>query len=210
MNKALVTKTVVFVGMFQVSDFDKFFFIKNGIFNEQEILVQSIYTSDFSLIIIKGLNVLILPNQIVISETPLSNNRIKDIALKLGEFIRSNTTALGINFSWNLIVTSSLEDESKRLFFNENNKIYKSIFNTPKAVFGAYMSKEIENGRLKLDIKPQIQKHIITNETTNAINFSFNYHFDIANNDSKEVITSSINKHDTYLKESEEIISIYD
>jgi len=72
------------------------------------------------------------------------------------------------------------------------------------------MSKEIENGRLKLDIKPQIQKNRLTGEISNAINFSFNYHFDISDNDSGEVIKSSINNHSIYLKESEEIISNYE
>lgn len=217
MDKYIADKNIVFVGVFQPSKFDKFFFIKNNIFSEDEILEPTVFNQDISQVITGRTNVVVLFNQVIITQVNTVEDDLMDIAMNILSILARDVTALGINFTWNAKPQVSLQVDSKLLFFNENNKMFANFFNVPDAVYGSYVSKDIENGRLKLNINPQIVKQVKeagdvkqTQILAEIINFAFNFHFEIENKEFNKILFDAIGNYYILKKDSENIMSTYD
>ncbi len=214
MNTSQAGITIVFVGVFQVADFDKFFFIKNDFFKEEEIKNAPIFTPEIAQININGINILITGQQIIITQFKMEEERGKEIALLFAKYITHNMQAVGVNFAWNLIPTESLEKATKEYFFNEQNKMFTEYFNSTDTIYGSYVSKNFMRGRLRLEIKPQIVTKVNiktqeTSETTNVINFAFNFHYQVPTKGEISMLVEFINDYKHFLKESEKIMALY-
>jgi len=211
MNKSLSGKTIVFVGVFQPSKFDKFFFIKNNILNEEEILDSSVFRQDIVQLYTSDVSIVIFATQIIFTQLKITQDRIKEISSIFISVVKPDVTAAGINFTWNIIPRKSLEEDSKMYFLNEKNKMFSNFFNTPDSIYGSYVSKDILNGRLKLDIKPQnINQGTNVKSFVRLLNFAFNFHFDIDSKDNHVGLLKTIDNYNQLLSESEKIMYSYE
>jgi len=211
---SLKIRNIVLVGAFNPMVFDKYFFIKNQIVKEDEILVGSVFgTLGGMQLVSNKFNIIISLKQIIISATKSESNEdeISKIILSIieaGKIV--NVTAMGINFHWFLEETSkTLEEISKHYFYNDKLKLFSKFFNADNSMFGVYASTNFKDSRLKLDVKPNKLQDIIKKTFQEEISFAFNFHFDIKNqNDNLELI-KYLNDYNSYRKESDRIISIY-
>ncbi|MEI8203786.1 MAG: hypothetical protein WCH34_12270 [Bacteroidota bacterium] len=227
MNTTLKIKNIVWTGILPNIEFDRYFFVKNNIFNESEILPNSQFgrigtTQLFTTKYYLSSNIIANPtpgvppiNHLVLNsidpsiKDDLINEKMISI-IKSGEIIEC--TGLGINFNW--FITLDFEETSheigKSFFYSNEIKLISRFFNTEDAEYGIYVSKDFKNSRLKLDVKPIIYQAIADPSVKNrGFNFAFNFHFDIVNkNDYSEVI-EILKKYNDFKEESELIISIY-
>ena len=212
MNQPVTGKNIVFVGNFQPSKYDKLFFVKSGIIKEEDILDSSVFNSDIVQMSSYNVHVLIINNQIVINSLDNESEKLKQLARVFLDISKQDITALGINFTWNKPVVDSLEADTKKLFFNDNNKILSNSFTNEDAVFGSYASKNFRNGRLKLEIKPQILKGQGTRNEFVAtfINYAFNFHYDLLNGQEKTVFSEALEDFDILFQETIKIMSVYE
>ena len=201
-------KNIVLVGNFNPSYFDKYFFIKNGIASEEEILKNSVFNAlGVMQLVCDKFSVVINTNQIIISaQHPVHKDveidKLMRTLIEAGNLL--NLKALGFNFHWFLWDESkSFNELSKELFYNNNNKMFTDIFNTNDSMYGAYVSKDIKESRLKLDIKP------VNTPELNAINFQFNFHFEIRDKSTSSEATEYLNDYNFYVDACDKIISIY-
>ncbi|MFA6090001.1 MAG: hypothetical protein WC755_09165, partial [Candidatus Woesearchaeota archaeon] len=98
---------------------------------------------------------------------------------------------------------------------NDKVEIFSKHFDNSDAVFGVYASKNFKNSRLKLDVKPSKVQELNNlqiarkdTEPKQVINFIFNFHFDIKNNEITEIV-SHIENYKEYINEAENIIALY-
>lgn len=85
--------------------------------------------------------------------------------------------AVGINFTWFVRFSEcTLGQYSKMRFGRQDSPTYLH-FDTPDARYGGYFSKDLNNCRLKLDVKPL---HVAFEEKpTEVMQFAFNLHRDL-------------------------------
>lgn len=214
MNASLIIKNIVLIGNFNPSNFDKYFFIKNNIASESQILGNSLFNAIGAVqLITTEFNILISVNQIIITDLIPDNNndKISEIIssiIQLGNLV--TITAMGINFNWLVTDESkSFNKLSRDLFYRDNIEILSNYFNTDDSMFGLYASKTFKDSRLKLDIKPSDLQNKITQIKISGIMFGFNFHFEIKNRTTTDEVLSYINEYVAYKEESEKLISIY-
>ena len=203
----LIVKNIVLVGVFNPSIFDRYSFINRGVLKEDDILPTSLFMNIGSQIITNDLNIIINPNQIVITSTAPDNkvDGINNLVIDLiTKWEISNITALGFNFHWVIDpMIESLEEKSRELFYSENIKLFSEFFNNPDSTFGVYASTNYKDSRLKLDVKPMIE--IGNNFANKSLHFIFNFHFEVKNLD----LLKCLYEFNEYLSESENISSNY-
>jgi len=208
----LNVKNIVLVGDFRSSipNIDKYFFIKNDILNEDEILPISRFDSiGGSQISTTDITILIAQNQIIVSTNlPEDNKNISEILHRIIKYAKlSEVTALGINFHW--LLTDSYENIqkiSKKYFYNSESKIFSQNFDDEQSMFGAYASKNFLASRLKMDIKPSTKLEVPNEKISDVLNFSFNFHFDIKPESSLQSINNILGDYLLYFEEGEQII----
>ena len=210
MQTKLQVKNIVFVGFFEISKFDKYFFIKNNIVEENEILEGSrfdtiggiqIFCQKFDLVIT---NIQLVISSKLFNEGNINISEVADSIIKAANI--TNLTAFGINFHWWMEdIDQSLPNVTRELFYNSNIKLFSTFFNEKDSVFGLYASKDFKNSRLKLDVKPGklLEKEI------DVITFTFNFHFDIKNKSDNSEVFSALLDYDSFQEESEKMLSIY-
>ncbi len=207
MSTSLKVRNIVLVGSFNPSTFDKYFFIKNRILQEEEILPNSLFESI-------GVNLLSAKFQITITFNQFIINSFEDKIIEiLVSIIKaaniSKVTALGFNFNWFLTGEGkSIEQISKNYFYSDKINLFSKYFDTADAMFGVYASKNIKDARLKLDIKPSVFQEINNPDSQNIIHIVFNFHFDIKNKDGSELL-KYLNDYDYYTEENKKIVSLY-
>lgn len=205
-------KNIVLVGKFNPASFDKYFFIKNEILKEEEILTGSIFGALGGMQLVSNkYNIIISINQIIISATnpEKDDDEIEATIISLIKGAKKvNVVALGMNFHWHIEDSEkSMEIISKEFFYNDKLDLFTKFFNSEDALFGAYASINYMDSRLKLDIKPN---NIIDNASKkNVMNFAFNFHFDIVNRDDNSELIKYLSDYNAYKEKSEEIISIF-
>lgn len=215
MDINLGVKNIVLLGTFDTSFFDKYFFIKHKIAKEEDIKNVSLFNANgVTQLITKDFSVVITPNQIIVSEydaikDAVDINEVAESIIKHSDV--STVTALGINFHYLLSDKKiSREDATKQYFYNDKIEIFQEFKDSKDALYGAYVSVDYEDSRLKLDIKPM--KATFNNKTPvlteDVIGFQFNFHFDIKDNH-QEKLLKHLKKYKLYKKKSEEMIVVY-
>lgn len=180
MEKGYLNKNIVFIGDFKPSKFDKFYFIKNQLLNEDDFLEGSVFLPDIAVIDTGNYLIEVNHNRFSI------NFKIVDSKIDFEKLILvlkdSNVRAFGFNFKRALFLNNV--SDTKRFFYFEKN-ILNSHFDTENSAYGYYVSRDFEGSRLKLDMKPvQLQK-VDENLLVDALDFSFNFHFESANFEEK-------------------------
>lgn len=209
-------KNIVLIGNFQslIPSFDKYFFIKNNIVAENEILPNSIFDTIGGVQLISNkFYIIITGNQIAVTATKPENNDDK-INSVLSAIIKAaniiNIEALGINFHIFIVDNSvTMEELSKKYFFNEKIDVFSKYFNTPDTRYGAYASINFKDARLKLDIKPSVILSNADQKKQEGINFAFNFHFDIKSKIDNSEVIKYLGDYNLYEDETGKVISLY-
>lgn len=206
---SLTVRNLVIVGDFIPSKFDKYYFLKNNIFNEEDILEQSVFVGEFCQLLTNKYSLLILPNQLVFNELiPQKDDALGKIMEQIASTSEFAASALGYNLHW-YIHADNTKEIAKKYFYNENSALIKNFFDTADSNYGCYVSKDFGKARLKLDIKPNILKHPVTGEE-NILVFAFNFHYDLNEVNFKVEILSILKELNSYNNEAEKIMSIYE
>lgn len=203
MNTRLEVKNIVLLGDFQPNKFDKLFFIKHDIFTEDDFDDNSIFTTEFVQINSKNFSLFIVPNQIIFNS--LLENFV-DVFEKIIRSVILKLTAMGINLHYFSFFNEELNVVSRKLFYNENDKIAKNFFNDNDSNFGSYYSKNFKESRLKLEVKPVIMENEIDPSKQQGIMLAFNFHFVINNNSEALAVLAD---YKSYFEESIKIINNY-
>lgn len=230
MEIVLMTQDIVLIGLFNPSKFDRYTFIKNKILKEDEILDQSLFLPENVNIVTRDFNIIINPNQLIISSLNGYHKKLSEILLKILNVTEILTlNASGFNFRYfikPIYNESEISEFVKSKFYNPNNPIQSEYFNED-SMFGFYSSKNFKNTRMKLDVKPitinlisqnnqLVQKVTLDKELSKSISvnnksvqFEFNYHkdYNISEN-SIGVLKELIENYQTYKSESDKIIKL--
>jgi len=210
MEISLTVKNIVLIGEFQPSKFDKYYFLKNNIFDENEISDESIFNSDFTIVVARGFNLTILTNQIVLTENePKVQSSITDLMSKIVSSSNFVGSGFGINIHWYLFSGEKTSELAKKYFYNDKSEI-NTFFNDGSVSYGSYLSKDFKNSRLKLDIKPATVVRIDSKSEQKIISFAFNFHTDLVNENFREEILKSLSEINDYMEETRKIVSIYE
>jgi hypothetical protein len=210
METSLTVKNIVLLGEFQPSKFDKYYFLKNNIFEEYEISEESLFTSDFTIVIARGFNLTIVANQLVLNEIePKTDDAISELMSKIVSTCAFIGTGFGINLHWYLFSGDKTSEVAKKYFYNEKS-VLNTFFNEENVSYGSYISKDFGNSRLKLDIKPATVVTIDSEIEQRIISFGFNFHTDLKGDDFKADIFKSLSEFKDYINETFKIISLYE
>ena len=210
METSLTVKNIVLLGEFQPSKFDKYYFLKNNIFEENEISDESLFTSDFTIVIARGFNLTIVANQLVLNEIePNTDDAISELMSKIVNSSIFTGTGFGINLHWYLFSRDKTNEIAKKYFYNEKS-LLNPFFSGENVSYGSYISKDFGNSRLKLDIKPATVVTIDSEIEQRIISFGFNFHTDLKDEDFKADIFKSLSEFKEYINETIKIISLYE
>ncbi|MFZ1785383.1 MAG: hypothetical protein WAU23_09260 [Ferruginibacter sp.] len=213
MNIDIKNKNLVLIGQFNPLQFDKYFFIKNEFFSEEEISDKSIFSEFQVHLFSKHFAMLIHLDRIQISDLSPDydgENELPDFACKLLSLVNNSfpLIAIGINFQWFVHDgNKSIENLSKEVFYSKDISIFEKYFNTEDVAFGTYVSKKIKDARLKLEVKPIVAMNIKNKTGETLLNWLFNFHIDLPENCDQTQVNSYIKDFDYYKNESLQIIS---
>ncbi|MGQ3088862.1 hypothetical protein, partial [Flavobacterium sp.] len=179
MTKELKIENITLIGIFKPNLFDRYFFDKNDIINESDILEKSSFQGDIVQVITKKFALMMteVHFSITADNDYLGDSGISDIILKIFDVFPLNVSGSGINFHWFLKTEDgNINSLSKDLFYNPNNKIVDEYFSDDinDNSYGFYASKNFLECRLKLDAHPIVYTEN-GKEPEKAILFDFNY-----------------------------------
>lgn len=195
MEKRFIESNIVIIGDFKPSVFDKLYFIKRNLINEDDFLESTVCTPSFCKIETNDLIIIIESKKIVII---LKNGKNKDLRTLADNFISegsSNVIVVGFNFKW-IIFLDEIYSHTKSRFFSNTNTSLNNHFNTDNTAYGTYMSRDFNNSRMKLEVKPNILKQVNNSQQKNILMFDFNFHIESTKNN--PMFKESLNDYKSY------------
>ena len=150
---------VITTSVFNPSILSQLWLVKHGILREADSTqgcmfsdaVVQVQTVDFALLVLPQ-QIQFVPKQRADAHD-LVNAHVRRILTALPE---TPYTAVGLNFTWHIDpAPEPLESVTRKMFFNKSSKLC-AAFDADDANFGMYLSKNVNNARLKLDIKPVV------------------------------------------------------
>ena len=196
MNPANV---VIIARQFNPSIISQYWLIKNGIFTEEEIQPDSIFSPVIANVHSKDCQILVLPEQLQFMSKLIDQSGQELLISKLGKIVQALPhtpfVAVGLNFSWQVYDEDDVSSAAlgRKLFFRGDSPLYK-FFDVDDARFGSYMSRDILGCRLKLDIKPVTVP--CPEGVSNRLLFGFNFHLQLTEDDKAESILNLFQKWD--------------
>lgn len=216
MESKLFVQNIVLVGQFTPNFFDKYFFIKNNIFNESDFFGKGFVdvidghqflASDYHFII-QSTQIILSNHNVDSTKQRLTIDKIAAIMINQGQ--EGFISAMGLNFNWHLNSNESLHETTKKYFFNKDIKVFSKFFDNEKAYYGVYASKEFNGARLKLDIKPTTVTNNLEKTISELVVFNFNFHIEVKDQkETAEDILNYINNYNDFFNESKKIVKSY-
>ena len=124
MEISLTVKNIVLIGEFQPSKFDKYYFLKNNIFEESEISDESVFSSDYTVVVARGFKLTIVQNQIVLTEyEPKFEDTMADLMSKIVSTSSFIGSGFGINLHWYIFSGDNTNLLVKKYFYNEKSEL---------------------------------------------------------------------------------------
>lgn len=212
MKAQLLEKNIVINGIFNPSELDKYFLIKNNFLAEDEFAklrippTFSVFESNFET---SNYRVNVYPNRMMTSSINLidGHDNIEIFTSSLINAMKSHKISnYGINFDFVVDFENNekLTKITRELFYPKDSTFFNTFFNESNVRLGTYVSKDVEKARLKLDIKPI--KNIIKDlkqTDFNGLLLKFNYHFE------NNIEISEINNLKNYWAETIKIINFF-
>lgn len=210
MKKNLVGHSVVIINTgIAPSSFNSYWLVKNGILKEEELNNNHIFTNN--VVELNGDNYVLTITGNSFQIRAINNLQDLEYCIneKLNKIIDVTTNTIyvsvGVNFNWIIEPTDDdFKKLSRKLFFKKDSNVF-TFFDEDDATFGSYMSKNFDDARLKLDIKPIYTNQDI-GDKKGAIHFNFNFHYDIPEGDRSEKLKIFIKKWNLFYNESNRII----
>lgn len=172
---------------------------KQRIFSDQEVENNFVYTPMAVNLTTPDIAFLAVPDRIQLGFVSESANRLDLIKQIMGGIVKAlpHTPfhAVGFNFTWILLASNQDEFQKthKKLFLSANNPLGR-FFDDEDCRFGFYASRELDIGRLRLDIKPVIYNpptaggEIKEGAAREGLQLTFNVHRDISGDNKAESI----------------------
>jgi len=204
---------VVVANQFNVSLFNLLWFIKNDIFREEDVIAsESIFIPVAVQIGTPNSHLLIVPErlQMMLKKPEQDQAPVESVIKIIQKLPETPYVALGMNVIWHLSFDdgNELGEFTRRNFTHPSHRLF-SHFSDADARFGAYLSKNFDAFRLKLDIKPVM----VGVGTTKAekLQLSFNFNLDIANcQDKASSMKESLAKWPDIFAEAIDIVNLFD
>lgn len=211
MTELVASNVVVTANQFNPSIVNQVWLLKNGIVSEDDFESAAIFAEGVSQIQTKLFQLLVVPQMLQFVIKPgLAEKEESRIAQKVGSIVNALPhtpyVAIGLNFVWHLKEESEgMRELTRRLFFKPGRPPF-SLFDVPDARFGAYLSKDFDKLRLKLDIKPIVVKEADKAEEDRLI-FTFNFNKDLTPENAVSAIGESLLLWDAAKIEAKKIVS---
>lgn len=202
------SSVIIVAHEFNMSIINSIWLYKKGIFTEEELknrpslpfLVEA-GSEDF--------NFRLIPDRLEFSINPKYDKPIKVLLKKITKIItelpETPYSATGFNFIYHVLPENNdIGKLSKSLFCFSNTNFCKS-FDSDEARFGGYFSKNALGTRLKLDIKPMTLN--LPKETKEVLQFSFNFHLKLLEDDNYKTILALFDKWDEAKELSNNILN---
>jgi len=208
MRKEFIESNIVIIGEFKPSVYDKYFFIKNKLIPEEKFNDETFYiTPKFCRLDTEEISIDIDTERVAIINK-LDSVKAKDIAHKIISESENKIKAVGLNFKWFIFIDKSIPEYTQEIFYSPNNKIINNHFNTKDVAYGYYVSKEFNDSRMRLDVKPMRLKEVDSNIDESVMVYDFNFHIEEQNN--FDIHAKALENYLKYEKEVKNIISSYD
>lgn len=180
MAEVTLENIVIIARQFNPSIVEKHWLITNGILGDDDFQDGCIYTPAVARVVSVPFHLTALTDRLDFMPRGEVGEKATVVNEKLGGIVallpHTPYTATGMNFHWNIMVGKDIHAESKRLFFSERAP-FAAEFDVADARFGAYLSRDVLDGRLKLTITPVTEdSEAGTREFVRCV---FNFHFDL-------------------------------
>ena len=212
-NRKILAQNIVLVtNGLNVNSFSQYWFIKNGIFAEEDILGGSVFTPGLALVSSQDCQLTVLPNQIQLElKNDNSEMALQSIQNRMVKLIKCLTNvriiAIGVNFIWKLNDDEKDITALSKSLFGESNATIGSYFNNADTRYGAYYSQNIDQQtRLKLDIKPSMVRE--NGQNVDFMMYNFNFHCDVPEQLMEEILLNQVNKWHMFYQLANELICL--
>lgn len=213
LQKELKTNSIVILAQsFNPSIFNRYWLVSNEFIDDKIILPNSVFAPNVTQVATKEFSLLVLPEQLQFNS--LADNKdfksdiektLKPIVSRLKEIPYK---ACGINFHWFVDDEAiGIGELSKKFFYYNNSRLHQE-FQSEDSRYGVYMSKNFENARVKLDVKPTSVTENSTGVKNEFIQFSFNFHIDLAQGSASQELINFINNWSKFKTEAEKLTSL--
>lgn len=211
-KKILAQNIVLVTNGLNVNSFSQYWFIKNGIFAEEDFLGSSVFTPGLTLVSSQDCQLTVLPNQIQL-ELKSDNLEIalQSVQNRMVKLIKCLTNvrviAIGVNFIWKLDDNERDITVLSKSLFGESAASIGSYFNKEDTRYGAYYSQNVDQQtRLKLDIKPSMVKE--NGQNIDFMMYNFNFHCDVPEQQMDETLLNQVNKWEQFYQLANELICL--
>lgn len=178
------------------SIFSQLWLIKHNIFqaNDFENNDKCVFTPIAVNVITEECNFTAVPERVQLDFSANVSTHKSLLMRTLGTIVKelphTPYTAVGFNFNWRLWPANHGEFAkiNRTLFLAKDNPLAK-IFSQDDCRFGSYLSKNVQLGRLRLEIKPIFLPTPKEPDRTEALQLTFNFNLDLrSENRPQEII----------------------
>jgi hypothetical protein len=207
-----IENVVILANNFNPSIFSTHWLYTKEICKEGEISPVSGYAQNISQTITNEFQLLVLPDQLQFARLPALNGEFLNMAqpklLRIISLLKEVPyKSSGLNFHWFVYDNKmSIAQLSKELFFISSSKLFNA-FESKDSHYGAYLSKDFEGARLKLDIKP-IKFNLPNQPPMDCIQFAFNYHKDLQKDREYEDLKHFLEKSKVYFEHASQTMKL--
>ena len=211
MPSELVGANVVVVArQFNPSIFSQLWLIRNDITSEESFTKGCFFSDEVAKIETEQFGLLVIPPQLQFQPRTCSRPDC-ELIQKVGAIVEllphTPYTAVGLNFAWQVWPEhGNLHVFSQSLFRVRSSPFYEAFGETEDTLFGAYVSKDVLNCRLRLDVKPVDVP--INDQVTHRLLFAFNFQIDLSPEEPIAAIQQHLRQWDHAKEEAARIVDL--
>ncbi len=177
----VASNAVIAARQFNPSVIGQLWLVRNGILKEDDFCTGCLYADTVVQVKSREFDLMVIPQQCQFAPKVDRAHEQGLLVDKVGTIARllphTPYRAIGLNFIWHLsLEAADIHSISRDLFFKEDGPLHHE-FDIENARYGAYMSKDMWGGRLKLDVKPITVDS--DEKQTEKIQFAFNFNRDV-------------------------------
>jgi hypothetical protein len=208
----VASNVVIAAEFFNPSLFSQVWLIKNKFVAEEAFAAKgNIHSDALAKVVTDNFSLVLVPNQLQFTprcSVQDSGELVKKVVGGIVSALEHTPyTGVGLNFVWHAGTEKDLAPKlSRDLFYRDSIELFNE-FDEETALFGAYLCKDIDGGRLTLDIKPIIRSAADAEKQT-ILQFSFNFHKDLNKNDPVPEAIAHLKMWSDYFDNAERIIGI--
>lgn len=187
-SQQIDSSVVVVARQFNPSVFSQLWLVRNHVVDEGSFVKGCLYTDEVAKVETRLFGLLVIPPQLQFQPRVAPEEEAGLIRDKVGSIIRllphTPFTAVGLNFAWHLWPDNQdLPSFSRSLFLRSSGPFFEAFGDAGDSLFGAYVSRDFQGCRLRLDIKP-IEGPFSENQVVRRrLHFGFNFQLDVPQED---------------------------